>query len=440
MFVDMTADIAHTLHPHRQLLVAFSGGLDSTVLLHQLVLLREQDPSLTLRAVHVHHGLSAHADDWVAHCRQICQQWQVPLVVHHVTLARGGLGVEAHARAARYQAFQDTLNAGEVLVTAQHQDDQCETLLLALKRGSGPTGLSAMAPSSAFAGSRLLRPLLNETRESLRQWALAHQLSWIEDESNQDDTYDRNFLRLRVIPVLRERWPHFSEAVARSASLCAEQEQLLDEMLAAELASLVAEDGSLAIAPLATMSPPRRAALLRRWLAGQQAPMPAREVPERLWHEVALAREDASPCLRLGEFTVRRFQQRLYWVKYLPGYGYAKASEEVKAKWGKMIENYLHTSKQLKAVFLLIDIRHDPSANDRMMYEWMVYQGFAPIIIATKLDKIKRSQIQKNVKAIREGLNVQPGTTIIPFSAETKQGRDEIWELIDSFVLPQEEK
>ena len=124
----------------------------------------------------------------------------------------------------------------------------------------------------------------------------------------------------------------------------------------------------------------------------------------------------------------------------LPGYGYAKASEEVKAKWGKMIENYLHTSKQLKAVFLLIDIRHDPSANDRMMYEWMVYQGFAPIIIATKLDKIKRSQIQKNVKAIREGLNVQPGTMIIPFSAETKQGRDEIWELIDSFVLPQEEK
>ena len=315
----MTADIAHTLHPHRQLLVAFSGGLDSTVLLHQLVLLREQDPSLTLRAVHVHHGLSAHADDWVAHCRQICQQWQVPLVVHRVTLARGGLGVEAHARAARYQAFQDTLNAGEVLVTAQHQDDQCETLLLALKRGSGPTGLSAMAPSSAFAGSRLLRPLLNETRESLRQWALAHQLSWIEDESNQDDTYDRNFLRLRVIPVLRERWPHFSEAVARSASLCAEQEQLLDEMLAAELASLVAEDGSLAIAPLATMSPPRRAALLRRWLAGQQAPMPAREVPERLWHEVALAREDASPCLRLGAFEIRRYQSQLWWIKSVAG-------------------------------------------------------------------------------------------------------------------------
>ncbi|MBQ8278452.1 MAG: YihA family ribosome biogenesis GTP-binding protein [Roseburia sp.] len=123
----------------------------------------------------------------------------------------------------------------------------------------------------------------------------------------------------------------------------------------------------------------------------------------------------------------------------LPGYGYAKVSEHEKEKWGRMIERYLQTSKKLKAVFLLIDIRHDPSANDKQMYEWMVYQGYAPIIIATKLDKIKRSQVQKNVKAIKEGLQVQPGTVIIPFSAETKQGRDEIWELIDSLVLPQEE-
>ena len=156
-----------------------------------------------------------------------------------------------------------------------------------------------------------------------------------------------------------------------------------------------------------------------------------------LMNRKALARTSAQPG-KTQTINFYNINDAMYLVD-LPGYGYAKASEEVKAKWGKMIENYLHTSKQLKAVFLLIDIRHDPSANDRMIYEWMVYQGFAPIIIATKLDKIKRSQIQKNVKAIREGLNVQPGTTIIPFSAETKQGRDEIWELIDSFVLPQED-
>ena len=118
----------------------------------------------------------------------------------------------------------------------------------------------------------------------------------------------------------------------------------------------------------------------------------------------------------------------------LPGYGYARASQETKAKWGRMIENYLHSSKQLKAVFLLVDIRHEPSANDRDMYGWIVHQGYDPMIIATKLDKIKRSQIQKQLKILREGLNRRPGTKIIPFSAETKQGREEIWEIIDGYV------
>lgn len=115
----------------------------------------------------------------------------------------------------------------------------------------------------------------------------------------------------------------------------------------------------------------------------------------------------------------------------LPGYGYAKVSEQEKIQWGQLIERYLHGSKQLKAVFLLIDIRHDPSANDKMMYDWIVAQGYNPIIIATKLDKIKRNQIQKQVKAIKEGLKLQPGTVVIPFSAETKQGREEIWELAE---------
>ena len=118
----------------------------------------------------------------------------------------------------------------------------------------------------------------------------------------------------------------------------------------------------------------------------------------------------------------------------LPGYGYAKVSQSEKEKWGKMIENYLHTSKTLKAVFLLIDIRHEPSANDKMMYDWIVHQGYEPIIIATKLDKLKRSQIQKNLKLIKEGLKLRPGTVVIPFSAETKQGREEIWALIDELT------
>ncbi len=118
----------------------------------------------------------------------------------------------------------------------------------------------------------------------------------------------------------------------------------------------------------------------------------------------------------------------------LPGYGYAKASVREKENWGKMIENYLHVSEQLKAVFLLVDIRHEPSANDRQMYEWIVYQGYDPIIIATKLDKIKRSQVAKHVKMIKEGLHAKPQTTVLPYSAQTKQGREEIWNLLDGLL------
>ena len=156
-----------------------------------------------------------------------------------------------------------------------------------------------------------------------------------------------------------------------------------------------------------------------------------------LLNRKSLARTSAQPG-KTQTINFYNVNDAMYLVD-LPGYGYAKTSASEKEKWGKMIENYLHTSKKLQAVFLLIDIRHDPSANDKMMYDWMVYQGFTPIIIATKLDKIKRSQIQKNVKAIREGLKVKPGTVIIPYSSETNQGRDELWEVIDSFVLPQEE-
>lgn len=118
----------------------------------------------------------------------------------------------------------------------------------------------------------------------------------------------------------------------------------------------------------------------------------------------------------------------------LPGYGYARASEEIKAKWGKMIEDYLHQSKEIRAVFLLIDIRHDPSENDRIMYRWILDHGYEPVIIATKLDKIKRSQVQKQLKAVRQGLQVIPGTVMIPFSARSKQGRDEIWAFLDQLL------
>ena len=156
-----------------------------------------------------------------------------------------------------------------------------------------------------------------------------------------------------------------------------------------------------------------------------------------LMNRKALARTSAQPG-KTQTINFYNINEAMYLVD-LPGYGYAKVSAAEKEKWGKMIEGYLHNSKEIRAVFLLVDIRHKPSANDKQMYDWICHNGYEPVIIATKLDKLKRSQVQKNVKAIREGLKVKPGTVIIPFSSETKQGRDELWEVIDSFVLPQEE-
>ena len=151
-----------------------------------------------------------------------------------------------------------------------------------------------------------------------------------------------------------------------------------------------------------------------------------------LMNRKSLARTSAAPG-KTQTINFYNVNEAIYLVD-LPGYGYARASEEIKAKWGKMIEDYLHQSKEIRAVFLLIDIRHDPTENDRIMYRWILDHGYEPIIIATKLDKIKRSQVQKQIKAIRQGLQVIPGTMVIPFSAQTKQGREEIWEIIDQLT------
>lgn len=298
------------------LCVAFSGGLDSTVLLHLLVTLKAtRVADLKLRALHVHHGLSPFADQWAQACRQRCQHWQVPCTVRRVRIDSRAHGVEAAAREARYQAIQAALQPEEVVLTAQHQDDQCETVLLALKRGSGPAGLAAMAAQRRLGAHRILRPLLCFTRAALAQYAQRHGLQWVEDESNGNCRFERNFLRQTILPRLTARWPHFAAAAARSAELCAEQEQLLDELLQPLLQQLLREDGALYWPPLQTMSAVKRAALLRRWIAARQGSMPSRAALQRIWQEVVCSREDATPSLKLGNACVRRYRQHLYWLE-----------------------------------------------------------------------------------------------------------------------------
>ncbi|MGL4601477.1 MAG: tRNA lysidine(34) synthetase TilS, partial [Plesiomonas sp.] len=245
---------AECLGQDTRILVAYSGGVDSTVLLHVMVRLRALNPSLTLRAIHVHHGLSQNADMWADHCTQICAQWNVPLDIARVQVKKTQTSLEASARDARYQAISSLLVSGESLVTAQHLDDQMETVLLALKRGSGPAGLAAMTDRMPFTRGQQLRPLLKVTRAEIEAYAQHNQLRWIEDESNADPRFDRNFLRLRVLPTLTQRWPHIGDAIARSAALCGEQEALLDELLLESLQALLDDEESIEIDGLKAMS------------------------------------------------------------------------------------------------------------------------------------------------------------------------------------------
>ncbi|MDF7671063.1 tRNA lysidine(34) synthetase TilS [Orbaceae bacterium ESL0721] len=343
--------VSDNLENRASLLVAFSGGIDSTVLLHtlhRLVLdrlehdqlkhdqlkqdrLNRDNSPLNLRAIYIHHGLSQNADNWAAHCQAICQNWQIPLIIEHVEIDKSAGNIEEQARNARYQAIFQHLKQNESLCLAQHQDDQCETFLLALKRGSGPAGLSAMPQELTLHHSNrnitVLRPLLSISRAQIEAYADLHGLDWIEDESNQDDRYDRNFLRLTVLPALQSRWRHFPQMVARSAALCSQQEQLLTELLTPELEKMVGDQGELAIEPLLNCSEYKRYALIRLWLKRHSVTMPTQKQLTLIWQTVALAREDANPQFILGNSQIRRYQQALY---LLPKYA---ETENINLSW-----------------------------------------------------------------------------------------------------------
>jgi tRNA(Ile)-lysidine synthase len=245
--------------------VAYSGGLDSTVLLHRLA----SDPAIRargLRAVHVHHGLHADADAWAAHCADVCAALGIALDVHRVTVPRdSGLGPEAAAREARRAAFADTLHPGDCLALAQHRDDQAETFLLHALRGSGPDGLAAMRPWRRFGDGWLWRPLLDTPRSALRAYAETRGLHWIEDPTNADLAFDRNFLRHCVLPLLRERWPQADAGFARAATLAAESADLLAGHDRVALANVRAADDTLSVPALRALPPPERARVLRLW-------------------------------------------------------------------------------------------------------------------------------------------------------------------------------
>jgi len=291
--------------------VALSGGLDSTVLLHSLSALVARE-SLMLRALHVDHGLQPESAAWAEACRAACQAAGVAFELIELNLgAARGASVEAQARDARYEALAARLADGERLVTAHHRDDQLETVLIQLMRGAGVAGLAAMPARSRLGRGWQLRPLLEVDRAELADYAARQKLAWHQDPMNDALRFDRGYLRARVLPAIRERWPAASTTVMRSAGHLAEASRLLDGLAAADAAQVV-DEGRLTLAALAVLPRDRQVNLLRWWLRQEGLrPPPAARLGATLADFFA-ARPDGAPVLRWDAGEVRRYRGRLY--------------------------------------------------------------------------------------------------------------------------------
>jgi tRNA(Ile)-lysidine synthase len=294
-------------YPDVSLCVALSGGVDSVALLAALVA-RNTRPSVSpaVRAIHVHHGLHANADKWSGHCRRLAAQLGVSLSVVRVKVPRQrGASLEAAAREARYGAFAESLRPGEALLTAHHQDDQLETVLLQLLRGAGIPGLAAMPEVTPFESGVLVRPLLTRSRAELEEWVRANGFGWIDDDTNANEQFDRNYLRRTVLPLVRERWPGASGAVSRTARHAAEAKRLLESLARADVERVSIGPG-LSAQGLRTLDVDRRRNALRFWIARRGFTVPDTRRLEEIAGPLLDARADANPCVQWNGTLVQR--------------------------------------------------------------------------------------------------------------------------------------
>ncbi|MDF1677120.1 MAG: tRNA lysidine(34) synthetase TilS [Legionellaceae bacterium] len=297
---------------YRHLVVGFSGGLDSTVLLHLLA----STPALLekLQALHIHHDLSAHADTWQVHCQTFCKQYHIPYTTRAVTLNTTS-NLEATARALRYQVFNTLIGPADCLLLAHHANDQAETLLLNLLRGTGVEGLAAMPVERPFGEGVLMRPLLCQTREALQAYANYHGLKWVEDESNQETHFTRNYLRHEILPRLTSHFPGALQAINRCATHAQTATQHLNDLAHLDCPALALSSDTLALEALYDLSYTRLKQVIRVWLKQQHLKAPDTHRLQILLDEVVFAKEDMVPSFRLENVVIRRYRHVLYIVR-----------------------------------------------------------------------------------------------------------------------------
>ncbi len=299
--------------------IAYSGGLDSHVLLHLLAEIKN-DIKPKLVAVHINHGMSNDADLWVTHCQKMCEDYGIEFQNYSIDLShKSGKGTEAFAREKRYKVLGNLICNHDLLFTAHHMNDQLETIILQLMRGSGPDGLVGMPRVRGFSKGLLVRPLLKYSRKEIYDYALNESLNWVEDESNQSSKYDRNFLRNKIIPELLVRWPAALKTIKRAAKHQSEARDLINEISKIDLET-VCNNGYriLDLSEFDYLSNIRKKNVLRAWVKKNKLEIPNAKIVEKIISEVIHAGIDRNPCVKWKGAEVRRYRGQLYIMKSLP--------------------------------------------------------------------------------------------------------------------------
>lgn len=302
----------------RRFIVAYSGGLDSHVLLHAVSVKREDLEAKEVIAVHVNHGLSENASEWSAHCAAQCEQLGITFVCVDVNATPdAGESPEAAAREARYLALADLVKEGDCLLTAHHQDDQAETLLIQLLRGAGPRGLAAMPLISDFKPGWHARPLLGIERKELETYAKENSLSWVDDESNFDTGYDRNYLRHEIMPIIKKRFPAAASTLSRASSLCAEASVLLANTAREDFQSAVIGGNRFSANALYELGEIRVRNVLHQWFRDNNYPIPTSAHMKRLWEDVVCTSDESCPLVTWSGVDVRRYRDDIHIISSL---------------------------------------------------------------------------------------------------------------------------
>lgn len=299
--------------------LAYSGGMDSTVMLHAISRVSENFGDSKISAVHVHHGISENADAWVDHCQQFCKGLEIDLTVLHVNAQiKNGESPEEKARQLRYQAIQELMKKNDILLTAHHQNDQAETYLLHLLRGSGPRGLSCMPLIREFGCGYIARPLLSFNRKQLADYARQEQLQWINDESNKNIDLDRNYIRNEILPVIEKKWPSAVKTISRSAEHQSELTELLDEFINEDFKNLTSDKKNvLSIDELVKLPVNKAKYILFSWLRNLDYPVPNSRIMENIITQLVNASWDSEACIRWNDAEIRRYRDKIYAMRPL---------------------------------------------------------------------------------------------------------------------------